>query len=137
MDLGHWILEDNVKLEEETFGFIYCILNKLNGKKYFGKKQCSFKIRKKPLKGKKRVRISQKKSDWQTYTGSCKKLNDDIKEYGIENFTLKIIKACCSKSELMYNEAKILFDNEVLFSNLYYNDNIHCRLHKVKTVDVQ
>ena len=54
MDLGHWKLEDGVFLDENTFGFIYVIENLLESKKYIGKKQCSSKIRRKPLKGKKK-----------------------------------------------------------------------------------
>ena len=60
METGHWILNENVSITEETFGFIYEITNNTTNKKYIGKKQCISKIRRKPLKGKKRSRIDFK-----------------------------------------------------------------------------
>ena len=57
MDLGHWILNEGVVLDENTFGFIYEITNIANNKKYIGKKQCKSKLKRKPLKGKKNKRI--------------------------------------------------------------------------------
>jgi len=137
MDYGHWTLAEGVELNEDTFGFIYLVTNKKDGRRYIGKKQCIFALKRKPLKGKKRCRRDVKESNWKKYTGSCKKLNEDIKQFGMENFTFSIIKACCSKSQLMYEEAKMLFDYNVLFSKEYYNDNIHCRLHRVKIDDGQ
>lgn len=52
MDLGHWLLAENVTLNEETFGFIYEITNTVTNKRYIGKKQCKSKLKRKPLKGK-------------------------------------------------------------------------------------
>jgi len=63
MDLGHWILNDGVCLDENTFGFIYEITNTVTGKKYVGKKQCKSKLKRKPLKGNKNKRIEIKQSD--------------------------------------------------------------------------
>jgi len=79
MDTGHWLLNEDVYIFENMFGFIYEITNKVNGKKYIGKKQCVRKIRRKPLKGKTRNRIDHKESDWKTYTSSSSELNEDIK----------------------------------------------------------
>ena len=94
MNLGHWILSENIVIDENTFGFIYEIKNKITNKKYIGKKQCFSRLKRKPLKGKKRNRISQVQSDWQTYTSSSKDLNEDIQKYGKENFEFKILKTC-------------------------------------------
>ena len=113
-DFGHWILSENVHVNEETFGFIYEIKNNIIGKKYIGKKQIKSKIRRKPLKGKKRCRIDFKESDWKTYTGSSNDLNEDIKKYGKENFTFTILKTCGSKWELAYFECKIQLEKNVL-----------------------
>lgn len=128
MDTGHWILEENVNIEQNSFGFIYCIENNINKKKYLGKKQLNFKLRRKPLKGKKRVRIDFKESDWKSYTGSSNDLNYDITKYGIENFTFKILKICNSKWELSYYECKFQIDFNVLLRDDYYNGTIQLRI---------
>jgi hypothetical protein len=57
MDLGHWLLGEDVILTDDTFGFIYEITNTVTSKKYIGKKQCKSKLKRKPLKGKKNRRI--------------------------------------------------------------------------------
>jgi hypothetical protein len=133
-DLGHWVLNEdlckNLNEEEFPFGFIYEITNNINYKKYIGKKQILSKIKRKPLKGKKRNRIDYIQSDWKDYTGSSNDLNADIEKYGKENFTFKILKFCRSKWEMAYFECKIQMDNNVLLSEKYYNGIINIRLAK-------
>ena len=128
METVHWILNENVSITEETFGFIYEITNNTTNKKYIGKKQCISKIRRKPLKGKKRSRIDFKESDWKSYTSSSKDLNEDIQKYGKENFTFKIIKTCDSKWSLAYYEIKEQIDKNVLLDENYYNGIINVRI---------
>lgn len=128
MDTGHWLIGEGVYIYENMFGFIYEIINKANGKKYIGKKQCSRRVKRKPLKGKTRNRIDHKESDWKTYTSSSKELNEDIQKYGIENFEFRIIKVCGSKWELAYYEAKLQFENEVLLNSNFYNGVINLRI---------
>lgn len=127
-DFGHWLLSDDVSITDETFGFIYEIKNNITNKKYIGKKQIKSKIRRKPLKGKKRCRIDFKESDWKTYTGSSNDLNEDIKKYGKENFTFTILKTCGSKWELAYFECKIQLEKNVLLKEDYYNGIINVRI---------
>jgi hypothetical protein len=128
MDTGHWLVNDNVYLSENMFGFIYEITNQVNGKKYIGKKQCVRKIKRKPLKGKTRNRIDQKESDWKTYTSSSKDLNEDIQKYGKENFEFRILKICGSKWELGYEEIKEQISRNVLLREDYYNGIINVRI---------
>jgi len=71
-------------------------------------------------------------TDWRTYTSSSRELNNDILEYGKDNFIFEIIKFCESKFALAYEEAKIQFREEVLFSDNYYNGIINLRLSKPK-----
>lgn len=130
MNLGHWTLKDELEVNEEAFGFIYEITNLITNKKYIGKKQCISRQKKKPLKGKKRNRITFKESDWRTYTGSSKELNEDIVKYGKENFNFAILSWCSSKWELAYNEAKLHFLHEVLFKESYYNGVLNLRIPK-------
>ena len=128
MDTGIW--EVGKPIPEDSFGFIYEITNTINGKKYIGKKQMVRKIRRKPLKGKKRKRIDFIESDWKTYTGSSDALNNDIALLGSDKFIFKILKFCNSKFELSYFEAKMQFEKDVLLSENYYNGIINCRIGK-------
>jgi len=128
MDTGIW--EVCKLIPEDAFGFIYEITNTLNGKKYIGKKQMVRRIKRKPLKGKKRKRIDFIESDWKTYTGSSDALNNDIALIGLDKFIFKILKFCNSKFELSYFEAKMQFEKDVLLSENYYNGIINCRIGK-------
>ena len=128
MDLGHWILLENLKIEDDNFGFIYSIKNKISGKTYIGKKQFKFKIKRKPLKGKVRKRVDNIESDWKFYTGSSNDLNEDIKKLGKEKFEFVIIKICNSKWELGYEEIKEQIKRDVLLSENFYNGMINVRI---------
>ena len=130
MDIGHWKLKEGLDFNENAFGFIYEIINNALSvpKKYIGKKQCVSRVKRKPLKGKKRNRIDQKESDWKTYTGSSKELNEDIIKYGKENFSFTILEWCDSKFELGYKEIKLQLLNDVILNEHYYNGIINCRL---------
>lgn len=128
MDIGHWALNENVLIDESTFGFIYEITNTVTGKKYIGKKQCKAKLKRKPLKGKKNRRIEIKESDWKEYTSSSTELNEDILKYGKDKFIFKIIRACGSKWELAYFEIKEQIDKNVLMRDDYYNGIINVRI---------
>jgi len=128
IDTGHWVLNESIEFDETYFGFIYEILNTITNKKYIGKKQMISKIRRKPLKGKKRSRIDFKQSDWKIYTGSSNDLNEDIKKYGKENFKFTILKFCNSKWELAYFECKIQLEKDVLLRDDYYNGIINVRI---------
>lgn len=129
-DMGHWQLRDSLEVREDAFGFIYEICCLALNKKYIGKKQCISRIKRKPLKGKKRNRIDHKESDWKTYTGSSNELNHDIAKYGKENFTFTILEWCDSKWELAYKEAKLHFEHEVLFKECFYNGVLNLRIPK-------
>jgi len=88
MDTGHWKVYEAIP--EDAFGFIYEITNLVNDKKYIGRKQMVKKIKRAPLKGKKRKRIDYVESDWKTYTGSSDRLNIDIATHGKDIFLFKI-----------------------------------------------
>ncbi len=127
-DTGHWKVYGAIP--EDAYGFIYEIVNTVTHKKYIGKKQMVRRIKRNPLKGKKRKRISIVESDWKYYTGSSDALNIDIASMGHDKFVFKILKFCNSKFELSYFEAKEQFDRDVLLSEDYYNGIINCRIGK-------
>lgn len=120
---------------EGAIGFVYCITNLLNGRKYIGKKLFSFSKTayktvklKNGTKKKKKVR-SKIDSDWKTYYGSSIELSADVEKHGAENFKREILHYCTSKSQASYLEAKEQFLRNVLESNDYYNNQIMVRVH--------
>ena len=127
-----WLYE-NKEIESDAIddyiGFVYCITNKLSGKKYIGKKL--FKnVRRTKVKGKTRRKKTVKESDWKDYWGSNKTLQEDVKNLGEQNFQRNILRLCETKGECNYWEAKYQMQNEVLESDDWYNDHIWVRVHR-------
>ena len=113
---------------QDYFGFVYLIENKLNGKKYIGRKYLwQFRT----PKGKKRKVKSE--SDWKNYYGSCPELKEDIDKIGRENFSRTIISLHKTKGKTNYEETRQLFVNNVLTEGLdngvpaFYNSNVLSR----------
>ena len=127
-DLGHWTTNETFDSNILPYGFIYIITNKLNSKKYIGKKQIKSVKKLKPLKGKKNKRHFDVETDWKTYMSSSNELNEDIVKLGKDNFKFEIIRFCQSKFELAYFEAKLQFDHDVLLKPGFYNGIINCRI---------
>jgi hypothetical protein len=132
MKFGHWTYKDNTINPKDYFGFVYCITNTIYGRKYLGKKQILFKTCKSPLKGRVNKRRSTKPSNWETYVGSCKELQQDINKFGKDKFEFEILYWCESKLLLSYMEVKFIIDNNAIFSKDYYNQYIGCRLRNKK-----
>ena len=133
---------DITQFPDNTYGFVYINKHTPTGKSYIGKKILQFT--KKVKLGKKEIaalgavvgrkpsyKLSVKESDWKTYTGSSKELNEDIKKYGKEKFDFVILEWCDSKFELGYKEIKKQIMEDVLLSEDYYNGIINCRLGRV------
>ena len=105
---SHWNILDPKRFNEEHFGFIYCITNKTNNRKYIGLKFFHA-------------------GAWKDYTGSSKDLNEDIKALGKENFTFDIWYSCEARGDVVYREVKEQHDHNVLTARLpngdraYYN----------------
>ena len=111
----------------DLIGFVYCITNLSNGRKYIGKKLFN-SSKTKVLKGKKkRYKVP---SDWQTYYGSNEELKKDVTMNGRESFEREIIHLCKSKGECGYLEAKEQFVRGALESDKYYNGWIMVRVRK-------
>ena len=122
-------------LPDDCVGFVYCIENLTNGRKYIGKKLAKFsKTTYKTVKlkngNKKRKKIRSKvDSNWKTYYGSNKELQEDVTKLGAEQFTREILYLCRSKAECSYIEAREQFRHRVLESDDYYNGQISVRVH--------
>lgn len=124
---------NNVPIDYKNYeGFIYCITHKETKKYYIGKKSFWKRIRRKPLKGKKRVRKETIESKWQEYTGSSDKFNQYIQSEGIDKFNKEILKVCKTKSELSYQELLYQIEYDVLNDPLSFNGIINVRLNKTK-----
>jgi hypothetical protein len=112
----------------DYYGFVYLIENKLNGRKYIGRKYLwQFRT----PKGKKRKVKSE--SNWKEYYGSCPELKEDIDKFGRENFSRTILSLHKTKGKTNYEETRQLFVNNVLTEGLdsgepaFYNSNVLSR----------
>lgn len=114
----------------DQHGFIYCITNRLNQKKYVGMKYFWFSDTKQ-VKGK--TKKIKKESDWKTYYGSAAIVAEEIEKHGIENFDRVILRICKTLGETKYQEVKEQFARNVLEAKTengepeYYNGNIHMK----------
>lgn len=109
---------------EEKLGFVYCVSNLLDGRRYFGRKQfwnkrTSYAKYSTGRKYKKREWIE---SDWRDYRGSSEWLLADIDELGANNFGFEILSTFESKSGIATAEATlILCSNCLLAPERFYN----------------
>jgi len=131
-----WIFENKPvnsidDIDPKAIGFIYIIVDE-DGREYVGQKSLYSKRKRKfgkreaaaiTDKRKKTYEYIVKESDWLTYTGSNKELNEKIKE-GIK-FTKHILELCYNKKQLSYYETKYLMIRESIEpGNMSYNGNI-------------
>lgn len=138
-----WCYNGDTLLEipDKIIGFVYCITNKLSGKKYIGKKNFfTTKIRS-IKKQKYRERVQ---SDFITYYGSNDALNEDVTKHGPDNFHREILLLCDTAGSMSYFEAKYQMFYDVIGSDLWYNSWISVRItekhlkphhfeHKIRT----
>lgn len=127
-----WLYNDKEIGEEDIEGysaFVYRITNLETGKKYIGKKVLRTYQRKK-VKGKTRRKKVEKESDWKSYFGSNKLLQEDIERLGQDSFRREILKLCKNRGSANYWEAYYQMVERVLESDEYYNDHIWVRVHR-------
>ena len=126
-----WIYNDEIfdTTPEEYQGFVYRITDLTNNKKYIGKK-FFWKPKTLPItKTRKRRVKTRTESDWRTYYGSSKEVQQLVEDKGKENYKREILKLCLTKGECSYFEAKYQFEYDVLLSDEYYNELISCKIH--------
>tara|TARA_B100000035_G_scaffold314300_1_gene330210 strand:+ start:1261 stop:1662 length:402 start_codon:yes stop_codon:yes gene_type:complete len=114
---------------EEYQGFVYQITELHTNKKYIGKKNF-WKPKILPINKTRKRRVRTRiESDWKTYFSSSSQIQKLVEESGEEKFKREILKLCKTKGEMSYYEAKLQFENNVLFRDDYYNEFIGCRVH--------
>ena len=122
---------DTYTRENGYVGFVYLITNLKDGRKYIGQKKFTRKLKRKPLKGKKRNRISYLSSDWQDYWGSNKELLKDIELLGKENFHREILYLAPSKAIMNYMELHHqVVTHSILQPSRYYNEYVGGRISR-------
>ena len=119
--------EPDDELLESYQGFVYCLTNLKNGKRYIGKKFFWSARKLPPLKGKKRSRRKRVESNWRDYYGSSEAVQTLIEEGA--TFEREILRLCQTKGECSYYEAKLQFEHDVLLNDMYYNEFIGCKIH--------
>lgn len=106
-------------------GFVYLITDKVNGKKYVGKK--FFTGMRKQKGAKRRSKIV---SDWERYYGSNDVIKALVKSDGPDRFIREILSLHKLKRDVNYCEVREQFARNVIEAvdesgeRLYYNDNI-------------
>ena len=114
---------------EEYQGFVYQITELHTNRKYIGKKNF-WKPKILPINKTRKRRVRTRvESDWKTYFSSSSQIQKLVEESGEEKFKREILKLCKTKGEMSYYEAKLQFENNVLFRDDYYNEFIGCRVH--------
>ncbi len=130
-----WIFNEHPFLSEDindSVGFVYCITNLLNGRKYIGRKY--FHQLRKPRGKTRRVRSE---SNWKKYYGSSDELNEERRRVGNNAFFKReILSLQATKGRVNFEETRQLFLNNVLTETLddgtpaYYNSNILGRYYR-------
>lgn len=124
-------LPENYLEDDNVFGIVYIIRNNhpdSDRTYYIGQKQAKKKIRRPPLKGKKRKRIDYVDNKLMEYWGSSQQLLDDIELYGEEHFDREVLHIGTCKWELNYLEMEEQIKHKVLFDKGSYNGIINVRI---------
>lgn len=122
------------------FGFVYLILDTVTGKLYIGQKRFFFTKTLPPLKssGSKRKRRVTYLSDWITYHGSNRTLQQLVSENQDPlRFRREILHLCMNASEMNYIETREIFSRNALLSPQYFNEYVQCRINANSVKNLQ
>lgn len=110
-------------------GFVYCITNLLDGRKYIGRKYFFTDRRNPKGKGKRRIR---KETDWKEYYGSNEELKQDVQRLGTHNFRRVILSLHKTKGMTNYTEIAEQIKRDVIFDENYYNLSVNGKYYGIK-----
>lgn len=114
---------------EEYQGFIYRITELDTGKKYIGKKFFWAPKTLPVTKTRKRKVKTKVESDWKSYYGSSKDVQEQVKLKGESNYKREILRLCKTKGDCSYWELYEQMINHVLLSDEYYNEFVGAKIH--------
>lgn len=123
-----WLYNGSEFTQEQVdkyVGFVYCITNLTNGKRYIGKKSFYKTAYFQKNKKRKRKKVA---SDWLTYTGSNDTLNQDI--FFGHTIRKEILYLCTAKGWMTYLETKEILVRDALLSENYYNFWVSCKIRR-------
>jgi len=126
-----WYYEDKEFNEtpEQYHGFVYMITELETGKKYIGKK-FFWKPKTLPVTKTRKRRVKTRvESDWRSYWGSSRELQETVENNGKDKYRRDILRLCETKGECSYYEAKLQFEYDVLLRDDFYNEFIGCKIH--------
>jgi len=127
--MTEWIMvPENYK---EYHAFVYVINHKTKPGYYIGQKSFWKAVRRKPLKGQKRIRKDRVESNWRSYWGSSEKFKEFVEQEGKENFNRIILSLHKSKSGTSYAELMHQIKADVLRDPNSFNGIINVRLNKI------
>lgn len=106
----------------DSAGFVYCITHRDTGKKYIGRKYFWSK---------------SKESDWKSYYGSSKELQDDIEKFGKEAFERTILSIHKTRGSVNYCEIEEQILRRVIHDESYYNRAINGKYFNVDLDNVE
>lgn len=112
---------------DETYGMVYRITNKLTGKFYIGAK-FFYKPHYRMVNKKKKKSMIE--SDWRDYWSSSEKLQTDVAELGVDNFTREVVELVKFRGMVKYLESKMIFALECLERDDCYNSIVGCKIHR-------
>jgi len=113
---------------QDHYGFVYCLTDLVNNKKYIGRKYFWSVRTIKKVKGRRKKNRSE--SDWKDYYGSSKNVLQIVEEHGKQRFKREILSLHKTKGDVNYNEVKTQFKLDVLEAvdmneeRVFYNENI-------------
>lgn len=126
-----WIYEDKEfdTTPEEYQGFVYRITELDTGKKYIGKKFFWTPKTLPVTKTRKRKIKTRVESDWKTYFGSNKEVQEQVKLKGEHLYKREILRLCKTKGDCSYWELYEQMVNHVLLDDDYYNAFVGAKIH--------
>lgn len=121
---------------EDAFGFVYKIINKKNGKYYFGrknlgsvtKKKLTLKEKKLPENSRKTYKYIRKESNWKNYCGSSSALLEDLKNGDL--YSKEILEFCSSKALMTLRETSHIVCSGSLLDINSYNMWVSAKIYK-------